>query len=277
MRLSRNREKTDMTQIMGILNVTPDSFSDGGCYLEDEALRARIAALLAEGADLIDVGGESTRPGAEPVTLAEELARVLPALRAVRAQSATVPISVDTTKAEVARQALLAGASMINDISALEADPAMLEVLLNSSAEVVLMHRQGDPQTMQLAPRYHRAAQEIADYLSCRVAALEAAGIARSRIIVDPGLGFGKTLAHNLDILRHLPDFAALGCRLLIGHSRKSFLGEITGQRQAADRDLATAVLSAFCAAQGVHILRVHNVRTTKEALLVQEALASTL
>ena len=262
-----------MTQIMGILNVTPDSFSDGGCYLEDEALRARIAALLAEGADLIDVGGESTRPGAEPVTLAEELARVLPALRAVRAQSATVPISVDTTKAEVARQALLAGASMINDISALEADPAMLEVLLNSSAEVVLMHRQGDPQTMQLAPRYHRAAQEIADYLSCRVAALEAAGIARSRIIVDPGLGFGKTLAHNLDILRHLPDFTALGCRLLIGHSRKTFLGEITGESEPRRRDPATAWVSAFCAARGADILRVHDVAATRQALLVQAAL----
>ena len=250
-----------MTQIMGILNVTPDSFSDGGRYCTEANLRARIQELLTDGADIIDVGGESTRPGAEPVPPEEELARVLPAVRAIREQSG------------LARQALLAGANIVNDISALEEDPAMLAVLRESGAEVVLMHRQGEPRTMQLAPHYEDVVAEIAGYLVRRIECLEAAGIDRARMILDPGLGFGKTSAHNLAILRNLPAFTRLGCRLLIGHSRKSFLGEITGQREAQQRDLATALVSAFCAAQNVAILRVHNVAATREALMVQAAL----
>lgn len=261
-----------MTQIMGILNVTPDSFSDGGRYCTEANLRARIQELLTDGADIIDVGGESTRPGAEPVPPEEELARVLPAVRAIREQSG-LPVSIDTTKAEVARQALLAGANIVNDISALEEDPAMFAVLRESGAEVVLMHRQGEPRTMQLAPHYENVVAEIAGYLVRRIECLEAAGIDRARMILDPGLGFGKTSAHNLAILRNLPAFTRLGCRLLIGHSRKSFLGEITGQREAQQRDLATALVSAFCAAQNVAILRVHNVAATREALMVQAAL----
>lgn len=260
------------TQIMGILNVTPDSFSDGGRYCSKEQLEARIEELLAEGADIIDVGGESTRPGAEPVSLAEELERVLPAISAIRRIS-QIPVSVDTTKAEVARLALRAGANIINDISALEVDAGMIEVVRASGAQVVLMHMQGRPRTMQQAPHYEDVVAEVNAYLARRIANLEAQSIERKNMIVDPGLGFGKTVEHNLSLLRNLSSLRQHGCPVLIGHSRKSFLGAITQVKEPKERDTATATLSAFCAGQGMDILRVHNVAATRQALQVCAAL----
>ena len=259
-------------QIMGIVNVTPDSFSDGGRWQAEDALAARIDQLLAEGADLIDIGGESTRPFAQPVGEAEELARVLPAVRAVRGRS-TVPVSVDTTKATVARAALAAGADLINDISALRHDPAMVEVVRDSGCRVVVMHMIGTPGDMQLAPHYEDVVAEINRFLAGRIAWLEEQGVDRSRVIVDPGLGFGKTLEHNLDILRNVAAFRQHGCPLLIGHSRKSFLGRLLGL-EVAERDPATAVVSALLAGRGVDLLRVHDVLASRQAVQLAEALA---
>lgn len=259
-------------KIMGILNVTPDSFSDGGRYRTEERLQARIEELLADGADIIDVGGESTRPGSEAVSEEEELGRVLPAITAIRKVSA-IPISVDTTKAEVARQALAAGADIINDISGLEADAAMPAVVRKASAQVVIMHMQGQPRSMQEAPHYEDVVAEVNAYLAERIAFLEEQGLERIQIIVDPGLGFGKTLEHNLTLLRHLESLRQHGCPVLIGHSRKTFLGEILQIEKPADRDLATAVVSAFCARHHMDILRVHNVAATRQALQVQAIL----
>ncbi len=260
------------TQIMGILNVTPDSFSDGGRYCSKEQLEARIEELLAEGADIIDVGGESTRPGADAVGEEEELARVLPAIAAIRRRN-SVPISVDTTKAEVARQALAAGADFVNDISGLEADADMAAVVRDARARVVLMHMQGRPRTMQQAPHYEDVVAEVNAYLAGRIANLEAQGIERKNMIVDPGFGFGKTVEHNLSLLRNLSSLRQHGCPVLIGHSRKSFLGAITQVKEPKERDTATAMLSAFCAGQGMDILRVHNVAATRQALQVCAAL----
>ena len=258
-------------QIMGIVNVTPDSFSDGGRWQAEDALAARIDQLLAEGADLIDIGGESTRSFAQPVGEAEELARVLPAVRAVRGRS-TVPVSVDTTKATVARAALAEGADLINDISALRHDPKMVSVVRDSGCRVVVMHMLGTPGDMQLAPHYEDVVAEINRFLAGRIAWLEEQGVDRSRVIVDPGLGFGKTLEHNLEILRNVAAFKQHGCPLLIGHSRKSFLGRLLGL-EVGERDPATAVVSALLAGRGVDILRVHDVRASRQAVLLAEAL----
>lgn len=259
-------------RVMGILNVTPDSFSDGGRYGSKEQVQARIEELLSDGADIIDVGGESTRPGSEAVSELEELARVLPTIQAIRRIS-TVPISVDTTKAEVARQALAAGADIINDISGLEADVHMAAIVRKAQARVVIMHMQGQPRTMQLAPHYEDVVAEVNAYLAGRIAILEEQGIERSAIIVDPGLGFGKTLEHNLSLLRNLPSLQQHGCPVLIGHSRKSFLGAITQVKKPEERDIATALVSALCAGQGMDIVRVHNVAATRQALRVWAAL----
>ena len=259
-------------QIMGIVNVTPDSFSDGGRWQAEDTLAARIDQLLAEGADLIDIGGESTRPFAQPVGEAEELARVLPAVRAVRGRS-TVPVSVDTTKATVARAALEEGADLINDVSALRHDPAMVTVVRDSGCRVVVMHRLGTPGDMQLAPHYEDVVAEINRFLAGRIAWLEEQGVDRSRVIVDPGLGFGKTLEHNLEILRNVAAFKQHGCPLLIGHSRKSFLGRLLGL-EVAERDPATAVVSALLAGRGVDLLRVHDVLASRQAVQLAEALA---
>ena len=258
-------------QIMGIVNVTPDSFSDGGRWQAEDTLAARIDQLLAEGADLIDIGGESTRPFAQPVGEAEELARVLPAVRAVRGRS-TVPVSVDTTKATVARAALEEGADLINDVSALRHEPAMVAVVRDSGCRVVVMHRLGTPGDMQLAPHYEDVVAEINRFLAGRIAWLEEQGVDRSRVIVDPGLGFGKTLTHNLDILRKVESFKQHGCPVLIGHSRKSFLGRLL-DLAVAERDPATAVVSALLTGRGVDILRVHDVRASRQAVLLAEAL----
>lgn len=270
--MPQHDETPKSPQLMGILNVTPDSFSDGGRYLAGDALAARIAELLADGADIIDVGGESTRPGALPVSEDEELARVLPAVEAIRRMS-DIPISIDTTKAAVARRALAAGANIVNDISALEMDADMTAVLRESGARVVLMHMRGRPRDMQTAPHYDDVTAEINAYLARRIEALEAAGIPRSRMIVDPGLGFGKTTAHNLQILRELETFTRHGCPLLVGHSRKRFLGDLTDLADPQDRDPATALVSVWCASKGADILRVHNVAATRQALAVWGAL----
>ena len=257
-------------QIMGILNVTPDSFSDGGQWSSEQALSARIDQLLADGADIIDVGGESTRPFAEPVRADEELARVLPAIRKIRERNDS-PISIDTTKAVVARQALAAGATMINDISALRHDPEMVDVVRSSSGPVIIMHMQNTPGDMQVAPRYDNVVAEINDFFAERIGWIESQGINRARIIVDPGIGFGKTLEHNLSILRNIQAFKHHGCPVLIGHSRKSFLGQLLNI-PPTERDCATALVSVFCIQQGADILRVHDVRSSLQAIKLTAA-----
>jgi len=259
-------------QIMGILNLTPDSFSDGGCWNNDSALSARIDQLLSEGSDIIDVGGESTRPFAEAVTADMELARVLPAIRMIRERSA-VSLSIDTTKAVVAREALAAGANMVNDISALRHDPKMVDVIRSYQGPVIIMHMQGDPGDMQVSPLYGDVVEEINGFFAERLGWLEQQGIERGRIIVDPGIGFGKTLEHNLAILRNIQAFKQHGCPVLIGHSRKSFLGQLL-EVPVTERDCPTALVSAFCALRGADILRVHEVRGTRQAVLLMQALS---
>jgi dihydropteroate synthase len=259
-------------QVMGILNVTPDSFSDGGQWTSDATLEARIDQLLAEGADIIDVGGESTRPFAEPVSADEEMARVLPTIRKIRSRSG-LPISIDTTKAVVARAAIDAGATMINDISALRHDPGMIDVVRSFTGPVGIMHMQGTPGDMQVAPHYDDVVAEINGFFKERIEWLEHQGVSRARIIVDPGVGFGKTLAHNLAILRNIRSLQQHGCPVLIGHSRKSFLGQLLAI-PIEERNCPTAVVSALCAQQGVGILRVHDVRSTIQALTLVQALA---
>jgi dihydropteroate synthase len=254
--------------VMGVVNVTPDSFYDGGRYGTPEAAIVQARRLAEEGADLLDVGGESSRPGAAPVTAEEELARILPVLAGVA--DLQVPVSVDTTKPEVMRAALAHGAAMINDITAL-ASPGALEVVAASDAAACLMHMQGSPRTMQAAPTYADVVVEVRDFLAARAAACVAAGVTRDRIVVDPGFGFGKTVEHNLTLLARLGDIAALGFPVLAGWSRKSSLGRITG-RPADDR-LAASVAAAILAVQrGARIVRVHDVAATRDALAVLAA-----
>lgn len=260
---------------MGILNVTPDSFSDGGRFTQAEALATQVKAMLDSGADLIDVGGESTRPYAEPVSEHEELRRVLPAIACIRGLHRSIPISIDTTKAEVARQALNAGADIINDVSALRFDPEMIRIAIVHEAPVILMHMRKTPKDMQDEPVYDDVIQEITGFLTERISWATQQGLDRQRIIVDPGLGFGKTVAHNLTILKHLRAFKDLGCPLLIGHSRKAFIGKLLAL-EAQDRDLATAMISAYCATQGADILRVHDVGKTMQAVRLHEAILQT-
>jgi dihydropteroate synthase len=255
---------------MGIVNVTPDSFSDGGKFLDTNAAIERAVQLVADGADILDIGGESTRPGAEPVSEDVELARVLPVIRQV-AQTVDIPISIDTRKAAVARATLDAGAEIINDVSALTGDPAMIAIAISSGAAVCIMHMQGTPHTMHLNPTYDDVLREVTDYLRQRRDALTAAGIDRARICLDPGLGFGKTAEHSLALMRNCDQLHELGCPLLVGASRKSFLGRLLGDREA-DRTSATIGAALALAAQGVQILRVHDVRRVREALVAFEA-----
>lgn len=258
-------------RVMGIVNVTPDSFSDGGCAvaLDDALTLARHH--LAEGADLLDVGGESSRPGALPVTLEEELRRVLPVVEALVSET-PAPISLDTTKAEVARRALAAGASIINDITALGGDRAMARVVADSGAGIVLMHMQGTPSTMQVNPTYKDVVTEVYDFLAQRIEALEAQGIPRVRMAIDPGIGFGKTYGHNLELLRNLDRFGSLGCIVVLGTSRKGFLGTITG-RPVSERATASVVSSLFGVTRGAGVVRVHDVGPMADALKVWQAL----
>ncbi len=258
-------------KVMGIVNVTPDSFSDGGMAGTLEGAVAYALRLIAEGADLLDLGGESSRPGAEPVPLDEELRRVIPVVEALRTL-VTVPISVDTTKAEVARQALRAGASIVNDIRGLDGDPELSRLVAEAGAGVVLMHMAGTPRTMQVDPRYDDVVQEVRDDLARRIERAEASGIPRERIAIDPGIGFGKTLEHNLELLRNLDRFANLGCALLVGTSRKGFLGTLTG-RPVGDRATASVVSSLVAVARGADVVRVHDVGPMVDAIKVWTAL----
>jgi len=262
-------------QIMGILNVTPDSFSDGGAFTTADAISQQVVGMLEAGVDIIDVGGESTRPFAEPVPEAEEIARVIPAIRILRQLSSDIPVSVDTTKAEVARRALEAGATMVNDISALRHDPDMAGVVRGYDGPVIIMHMQGTPGDMQVNPTYGDVVAEIRDFFEQRAAWMAEKGIARDRIIVDPGIGFGKTLEHNLAILRNIDAFKSLGFPVLIGHSRKSFFDKLLNL-PLERRDCATAIVSTLCAIQGADILRVHDVEKTVTAVRLAAALAGT-
>jgi dihydropteroate synthase len=258
-------------RVMGIVNVTPDSFSDGGSLSTLQAAVDHTRFLIASGADIIDIGGESTRPFADPVSLNEELERTIPLINAIRRFS-DIPISIDTRKAEVARQALAAGASLINDVSALRGDPEMIALAADSSAELIIMHMQGTPDTMQVDPRYEDVVGEICEFFAERLTTLAAAGIDPARIIVDPGIGFGKRLQHNLSLIKHIDRFAELGRPVLLGHSRKRFLGDLTGC-PPQDRDMATAVIAALCLDK-VSLLRVHDVAATRQALQVAQAIS---
>lgn len=255
---------------MGVLNVTPDSFSDGGRYLDADAAARRAEEMAAEGADVLDVGGESTRPGAPPVDEAEERRRILPVVRA--AARLGLPVSVDTSKAAVAAAALDAGAVIVNDVSAL-GDPLMAEVVAASGAGLVLMHMKGTPRTMQDDPRYDDVVAEVREALAERLAAARAAGVGVERLAVDPGLGFGKRLEDNLDLLARLPEIAALGAPVVVGASRKSFLGRLGAGETPAERlegSLAAAVAAVL---GGAAMLRVHDVAATRRATAIADAL----
>jgi dihydropteroate synthase len=258
---------------MGVLNVTPDSFSDGGLHLRLDAALARARALAAAGADLIDVGGESTRPGADPVPEAEEIARVVPVIAALRAEGLGVPISIDTRHAAVAEAAFAAGADLFNDVSALTHDPASLALAARSGRPVCLMHAQGDPKTMQDAPGYDDVLLDVADHLAARVAAAEAAGIPRARLLVDPGIGFGKTLAHNLALIRGLSLLHGLGCALLFGASRKRFIGTLGDAPEPAERMPGSLAVALEALRQGAQVIRVHDVKETRQAVALWWAL----
>ena len=251
---------------MAILNVTPDSFSDGGLASSIAEATARAGAMVAEGADLLDIGGESSRPGAEPIGVDEELGRVLPVVRAL-VDRFDIPISVDTTKPEVAREAIAAGAAIVNDIRGL-ADPEMLQLVAGTDAGVVVMHMAGDPRTMQVNPTYVDVVAEVFVDLAAKIARAETAGIDRARIAIDPGVGFGKTFDHNLALLRNLERFGELGCVVLIGTSRKGFLGQLTGQ-PVVERGVASVASALAAVAAGARVVRVHDVAITVDALKV--------
>ena len=254
--------------------MTPDSFSDGGKFSNFETAIIQAEILIGAGADILDVGGESTRPFAEPVSTEEELRRILPVIKAVRKKH-NIPISIDTTKAAVAREALEAGADIINDISALKKDPEMITVARQTSVPIIIMHMQGTPSDMQVKPVYGDVVKEIIEFFKERIDWITGEGIDRNRLIIDPGIGFGKTLQHNLSILKHLEEFSSLNLPLLLGHSRKRFLGDIAGIPAGQKRDLATAVVAALCTAKNIAIVRVHDVAATRQALLVAEAIRS--
>ena len=255
---------------MGIVNVTPDSFSDGGVYFSPAAAVAQAMKLAADGADIIDIGGESTRPFAAPVSTAQELERVIPLIKSIRKQSA-IPISIDTYKAEVAQAALDAGANLINDISALRFDPEMVHLVARSEVPVILMHMQGQPKDMQVAPRYDNVVSEIKMFLAQRRDFALSHGILASNLILDVGIGFGKNLSHNLELLRRLDEFHDLGCPLLLGVSRKAFIGKILGL-PATDRDIGSLGAIAVGLARGAKIIRTHNVLLARQLASIIEA-----
>ena len=262
---------TDRPRIMGIVNVTPDSFSDGGKFLlHDDAIKHAVM-LINEGADILDIGGESTRPGAAPVGLNEELDRVIPVIEALVKLHPAVPLSVDTQKPPVMRAAIHAGAVMVNDVNALQA-PGAIDECVAAGVFVCLMHKRGSPSTMQLAPQYHDVVAEVKAFLLARVAACEATGIARTKIVIDPGIGFGKSLEHNLALLRATAEFAATGFPILIGVSRKSMFQSLLA-RGAGDRLMPSVLAALYVAQRGAGILRVHDVRETRDALRLSAAL----
>ena len=257
-------------KLMGIINVTPDSFSDGGLYHDSENAVDQALRLIADGADILDIGGESTRPYADPVSVSEELARVIPVIEQIRTFS-DIPISIDTMKADVAREALQAGATMLNDVSALRHDPLMIDLLKQTDVEVIIMHMKGTPGTMQDNPTYSDIIAEIISFFQERLTLLDSEGVDLERITIDPGIGFGKNMEHNLSILKHLEKLSSLGRPVLLGHSRKRFLGDITNI-DTPDRDLVTAVVSGLCQDKKVSIIRVHDVASTRYALQVSQA-----
>jgi dihydropteroate synthase len=261
--------------IMGVLNVTPDSFTDGGLFFDHAAALAQARALVAAGADILDIGGESTRPFADPVSLEEELRRVLPVIDTI-APEITIPISIDTYKASVARAALDAGATLINDISALRFDPDMAPLAAEFQAPVILMHMQGSPRDMQRQPYYDDLLGEIKAFFQERLEFAASQGLSADLLVVDPGIGFGKTAAHNLEILNHLEVFLDLGVPLLLGPSRKAFIGRITGQPAGEERDIGTLAALAMSVLRGARIVRTHNVAYARQFLAVLEAIRST-
>ena len=258
--------------LMGVVNVTPDSFFDGGRYLDAAAAVAHAVRLVEEGADLLDIGAESTRPDADSVSEAEECRRAIPVVAAV-AKAVTVPISIDTSKAFVARAALDAGASLVNDVTALRGDPGMVDLIANTGAGIVLMHMNGTPRTMQQAPRYEDVVGEISDFFQERIRFAMAHHIARRQIILDPGIGFGKLLVHNLTLLAQLQRFLQFECPLLVGVSQKSFLGQLV-DRPVQERAWATAAAVAMAVDRGAGILRVHDVKSMKDVVQVASAIS---
>ena len=262
-------------KLMGILNVTPDSFSDGGKFVGKAAALARVGQMIENGADIIDIGGESTRPGADYVPSQEEVSRTKPVTADVSKAYPNTPLSIDTRKADVASENIKAGAELFNDVSALSFDEDSLELAASSGAFVCLMHASGDPKTMQKNPRYENVLLEVYDYLSERIDAAVAAGVLREKIIIDPGIGFGKTLEHNLVLLNGLSLFHSLGCPVLLGASRKRFIGAITSTEQAEDRMIGSVAVALAAANQGVQIFRVHDIKAHAQALAMWQAMVS--
>ncbi len=260
------------TLVMGVINATPDSFSDGGQFLSVDSALEQARRLIAQRADILDIGGESTRPGSDPVETGEELARVLPLIEAIRRES-SIAISIDTRKPEVARAAVAAGANCWNDVSALTFTPESMATAVDLDVPVVLMHAQGDPKTMQQDPQYRDVTGEVLNFLVGRIGQAIQAGMKLSNIIVDPGIGFGKTLAHNLTLLRDMPRFVALGRPVLVGASRKRFIAALDQGAAVEDRLGGSIAAALYAAEQGAQILRVHDVAETRQALTVQKAL----
>ncbi len=258
---------------MGILNVTPDSFSDGGKFDSTDSAVAQALKLQAEGADIIDIGGESTRPYSQAVTTEQELQRVIPVIEKL-ARQIEIPISIDTSKAQVAEQAIAAGAEIINDVTGLQGDPAMVSVAIESGAGVCAMHMQGTPQDMQDNPSYQDVVEEIFSYLKSRRTCLLDAGIKEENICLDPGIGFGKTHQHNLQLMNQVSRFLELGSPILVGHSRKGFIRKATGD-ESSERIAGTLAASLHLAAAGVHIIRVHDILETRQAIKMQQAIHS--
>ena len=273
LRLPRGRELAvgERTLIMGILNVTPDSFSDGGHFFDREAAIAQVERMLDEGADILDVGGESTRPGSESVPPEEQVRRTSPVIAEIRRRS-DIPVSIDTNSAEVARRAFDEGADILNDITALRGDVALGGLAAERGAPVVLMHMRGTPRTMQEAPRYGDVVADISAFFVERIACAESMGLSREQTILDPGFGFGKTLAHNLDLLRRLDEFHALGRPLLVGPSRKAMVGAVL-HRPVEERLMGTAAAVAACVARGARIVRVHDVAAMRDVARMTEAI----
>ncbi len=260
------------TYVMGVINVTPDSFSDGGMFHSVESALSQARRLVEAGADILDIGGESTRPYSQPISLEEELKRVVPVIEAIRKEMDVV-ISIDTTKAKVAEAALDVGANVVNDVSGLRFDPAMVEIVASRGVPVILMHMKGTPRDMQENPVYEDAVGEIMEFLQERIEFAEARGVAPEKIWIDPGIGFGKRLEDNIAILKGLDRFKGLGRPLLLGPSRKAFLGAITGIEVPADRDIGTTAVVALAVAKGVDVVRVHNVEYAVQAVKVADAL----
>ncbi len=261
-------------RIMGVVNVTPDSFSDGGRYLDAGAAIAHALELEAEGADILDIGGESTRPGADPVPEAEELRRVLPVIEGLIAAGCAAQLSIDTSKAGVAARALQAGATLVNDVTAFRGDPEIADVAAAAGAECCLMHMLGTPRTMQRDPRYDDVVTDIKAFLEDRMSFATGRGIPQDRIMLDPGIGFGKTVEHNLELLRRLGELVELGRPVVIGTSRKSFLGKITG-REVDDRLATTVATNVLAYERGANVFRVHDVGPVRDALIVTAATVS--